>query len=112
MRLGTMNRRVTIRQPTAPTRNAMNEPVTGWTTLGTFWAQQDERQSRATESTQAGQTRAQLTRVWELRWTERTAQIGLKDRAVCEGVEYEIEAVTEVGRRAGIRITATGPVPL
>lgn len=106
-----MTRRVTIRQKSAPTRNAMNEPVTVWTTLGTFWGQEDERQSRGTESAEAGQVRAQLTRVWDLRWTERTALIGPLDRAICGGTEYEIQSATELGRREGIRIVCVGPVP-
>jgi len=110
-RLGTMNRRVTIRQPSAPTRNAMNEPVTTWTTLGTFAAEEDERASKGMEAVQAGQVRAQLHRVWDIRWTERTARITPKDRAVCLGVEYEIQSATEVGRRKWIRIMAIGPVP-
>jgi len=110
-RLGKMNRRVTIRQQSAPTRNAMNEPVTVWTKLGSFWAEEDEGQSKGTEVVQAGQVRAQIHRVWDLRWTERTARITPKDRAICQGVEYEIQSATELGRRKGIRIMAIGPVP-
>lgn len=110
MRLGKMQRRVTIRQASAPTRNAMNEPVRVWTALGDFWAEEDERAARGSEAIQAGQVRAEQQRVWHLRWTQRTATIRPLDRAVCDGVEYEITSATEIGRRAGIRITATGPV--
>lgn len=110
MRAGRLDRRLTIRQASAPTRNAMNEPVRVWTALGTFWAEEDERAARGMEAVQAGQVRAEQTRVWRLRWSTRTAKIRAADRAVFEGVEYEITNAIEIGRRVGIRITATGPV--
>ncbi len=112
MRLGKMHRRVTIRQKAAPTRNAMNEPVTVWTTLGSFWAEEDERRSKGMESVQAGQVRAQLHRVWRLRWTDRTARIGPLDRVLSGGIAFEVTSATELGRRAGIEIVAIGPVEI
>lgn len=110
MRIGKMHRRVTIRQQSAPTRNAMNEPRAVWTTLGKFWAEEDERASKGTEGVQAGQVFAQNHRVWRVRWTTRTATISAKDRALCDGVEYEIVSAIEKGRRVSIEITAIGPV--
>lgn len=109
-RLGKMNRRITIWQQSASTRNAMNEPVRGWTRLDSFWAEEDERAAKGTEGVQAGQVRAQLHRVWRIRWTQRTATISELDRVMCGGVEYEIVSAIEKGRRDHIQITAIGPV--
>ena len=111
MRLGKMHRRITIRKQSAPTRNAMNEPVRVWTTLGTFWAEEDERALRGMETVQAGQQRASEQRTWHVRWTERTATIGPLDRVIFAGAEYEIVSAFEIGRRDKIEIKATGPVP-
>lgn len=102
MRLGKLNKRITVRRASAPTRNAMNEPVEVWGDLGKFWAEQIDQ--RPTESWKAGQTAAQVERVWRVRWHARTATISPSDRLVCDGREFQIIGVTEVGRRVGIEI--------
>jgi len=102
MRLGRLNKRITIRRAAAPTRNAMNEPVEVWTDFGSFMAEQV--QQRPTESWKAGQTAAQSERVWRVRWTARTAKISPLDRLICDGREFEITAASEMGRRAGVEI--------
>lgn len=102
MRLGRLNKRIMIRRATAPTRNAMNEPVEVWTDYGAFWA--EPVQQRPTESWKAGQTAAQSERVWRVRWTARTATISPLDRLICDGREFEIIAAFEIGRRVGVEI--------
>lgn len=111
MRAGSLDRRITVSQKSAPTRNAMNEPVEVWTVLGTFAAEEVKRRSMGTEVVQAGQVRVQLHRTWRIRWTTRTASISPLDRVQYSGVEYEIQSATEMGRREGIEIMAIGPVP-
>ncbi len=106
MRLGRLNKRITIRRASAPTRNAMNEPVEVWADFGKFWAEQV--QQRPTESWKAGQTAAQVERVWRVRWTARTATISPSDRLNCDGREFQIIGVTEIGRRVGIEIVGIG----
>jgi head-tail adaptor len=106
MRLGKMDRRVTVRRATTPARNALNEPIEVWTDLGTFWAEQLSQAPR--ESWKAAQTAAQVERVWRLGWNQRTASISPSDRLVCDGREYQIIGVTEVGRRKGVEIVAIG----
>lgn len=102
MRLGRLNRRITIRRASAPTRNAMNEPVEDWADFGTFSAEQ--LQQRPTESWKAGQTAAQIETVWRVRWLVRTATISPSDRLICDGREYQIIGVTEPVRRSVIEI--------
>lgn len=102
MRLGKLNKRIVIRRATAATRNAMNEPVEVWADFGGFMA--EPLQQRPTESWKAGQTAAQVERAWRVRWTARSATISASDRLVCDGREFQIIGVTEVGRRVGIEI--------
>lgn len=102
MRLGRLNKRIVIRRATAPTRNALNEPVENWAEVGPFWAEQV--QQRATESWKAGQTAAQHERIWRVRWTNRTAAITPSDRLLCDGCEFQIIGVSEIGRRIGVEI--------
>lgn len=104
MRLGKLNKRITIRRASAATRNAMNEPVESWTDFASWWAEQV--QQRPTESWKAGQTAAQVERVWRVRWSDRAATITASDRLRCDAREFQIIGVTEIGRRIGIEIVA------
>jgi head-tail adaptor len=110
MRLGPLNRRITIRRASAPARNALNEPIASWSNFGTFWAEEDARRFKGSEGLQAGGVRAQALRCWRLRWSARTATISPADRVACGGVTYEIVSATEIGRREGVEIVAIGPV--
>lgn len=104
MRLGRLDRRITVQRRGAPSRNDMNEPVETWSDVGTFWAEQV--QQRPTEAWKAGQTAAQVETVFRVRWLERTASITPLDRLICEGRDYRIVGVTEPVRRAVIEIVA------
>lgn len=102
MRLGKLNKRITIRRAGAATRNALNEPIASWSDFGSFMAEQIDQ--RPTESWKAGQTAAQAERAWRIRWSDRAATITPRDRLVCDGREFEIIGVMEIGRRAAIQI--------
>ena len=67
-----------------------------------FMAEQIDQ--RPTESWKAGQTAAQVERVWRIRWSDRAASITPSDRLNCDGREFQIIGVTEIGRRIGIQI--------
>lgn len=102
MRLGKQNKRIVIRRASAPTRNALNEPIESWAEFGRFMAEQV--QQRPMESWKAGQTAAQVERVWRVRWSDRAATITPSDRLTCDAREFQIIGVTEIGRRVGIEI--------
>jgi hypothetical protein len=42
-----------------------------------------------------------------VRWSPFTAGISPKDRLTCEGVEYDITGIKEIGRRVGVEISAS-----
>jgi len=103
MRLGKLNKRIAIRRVSSSTRNGLNEAIDVWAEFGRFMAEQV--QQTPTEGWKADQTAAQVTRIWRLRWTARAATISPSDRLVCDGREFSIIGVTEIGRRVGVQIT-------
>lgn len=104
MRAGKRNKRITIMRQGATTRNALNEPVGGFDEFGKFWSARLTQ--RPTEGWKAGQTAAQVERVFNVRYTNRTATITPSDRLICDNQTFEIIGVTEKERREGIDIVA------
>lgn len=54
----------------------------------------------------AAQLEATVTTRFKVRWYGFTGGITPKDRLLCEGVEYRITGIKEVGRREWLEITA------
>lgn len=54
-----------------------------------------------------------VTTRFQVRWSSFMAGITREDRLVCEGVEYGIAGIKEIGRREGIEISCItiGPAP-
>jgi len=103
VRLGRLNKRITIRRKSAPTRNAMNEPVVIWADFASFWAQPIEQKN--SEARLADQVAEQSVRVWRVRWNARTATISPLDRLICDGREFEVTSAIEIDRHAAIEIS-------
>lgn len=101
MRAGRLDRRVTIQQRTLE-RNAYGEQVETWSTLATVWGQRQDLRGR--EFYAARQVVAEVTTVFRLRY--RT-DVTVLNRLVCEGVTYDINQVSELGRHDGLEILAT-----
>ena len=53
---------------------------------------------------------ANVTTRFQLRLSAFTAGITPADRLVCEGREYDISGIKEIGRRVGLEVTATARV--
>lgn len=88
----------------AETRNAMNEVTSEFEKFGSF--QSARLTQKPTEGWKAGQTAAQVERMFNVRYTARTASITASDRLICDGNTYQIIGVTEHGRQHGIDIVA------
>ncbi len=81
--------------------------------LGECWAQVAPAPGR--ERFQSGETAAEATTVFTIRWQRTLADLGPKDRVkypIQTGLGvlpelYDIHAVVELGRREGLQITAT-----
>lgn len=58
------------------------------------------------ERWRAGEVAAHITTRFRVRWSLFTAGITPKDRLTCEGREYDISGIKEIGRREALEITA------
>lgn len=77
-----------------------------WSNLGgPVWAAKRDVSDR--ERMQAMEIAASITTRFQVRYSGCTASITPKDRLVCEGVEYNITGIKELGRRIGFEITAS-----
>ena len=58
------------------------------------------------ERMRAAEVQANITARFRVRWCNFAAGITAKDRLFCEGVEYDISGIKEIGRREYREITA------
>lgn len=104
MQAGKLDRRVQFRRFTLTDD--------GFTTVETWadhgapvWASRRDVSDR--ERMAAMEVSATITTRFQVRWSRFTAGITPKDRLTCEGAEYEITGIKELGRRQGFEITAS-----
>ena len=98
MSAGTLDRRATF------TPSGFNEPIATWSDLVTVWA--GRRDASAGESYRAQQVGAEITTRFTIRWSSQVADVNPSDRIACEGRDYNITAVRDVGRRLWREIDA------
>lgn len=101
MNFSKMDRRVTL-LTYAPTRDAAGGVVEAWTDGAEVWAERRDQPGR--EVLAAGQINAATSALFFIRYR---SDIGAKDRLRCEGLEYDIVSLKEIGRRDGVEIAAT-----
>ena len=103
MEAGKLDRRVQFRRFTLIDDGFAQ--VESWVDYGLpAWAQR--RFVSDGEQVAAAQVAARITARFLVRWTFATGAITPKDRLICEGREYDITGVKEIGRREGVEITA------
>jgi SPP1 family predicted phage head-tail adaptor len=103
MRAGKLDRRITLER-FGMTYNEWNEPTSGWSELGTRWASKNDISDG--EKLRAAQVGASVTTRFQVRYDSMTKTLTAADRLTCEGREYAIVGIKELGRREGIEITA------
>jgi SPP1 family predicted phage head-tail adaptor len=101
---GPLDRRLTLRRA-AVTTNSLNEPIQNWSDLATVWASKADVSDG--ERVRAQAIGSSITTRFQVRHSSITATLTPEDRVVCEGREYEITGIKEIGRRVGVEITAT-----
>ena len=100
---GKLDRRIILQRFTA-TRDEYNEPVRSWTTLATVSASYEPLSDG--EVYRAGETMAEASARFVVRYSSTVADMSPVDRLVFDGRTYEIVRAKEIGRRVGIEITA------
>ena len=101
MRAGKMDRWITIEQFTA-VQDSYGQETETWSEFKSVWAEKVDIKAR--ERFAAQQDIAEETTRFRLRWLE---DVTPKMRIVLDGKTYDIEGIAELGRRAGLEITAT-----
>jgi SPP1 family predicted phage head-tail adaptor len=103
MEAGKLDRRVQFRRFTLIDDGFAQ--VESWVDHGSaVWAERRLVSDR--EQVAAAQVAARITARFVVRWSNLTGAITPKDRLICEGREYDITGVKEIGRREGVEITA------
>ena len=101
---GKLDRKIVLQRFTS-TRDEFNEPVLTWATLATRSASYEPLSDG--ERFRAGETAANASARFVIRYSAAAADLDPKDRLTFEGVTYEIVRVKEIGRREGIEITTS-----
>lgn len=100
MNSGKLDRRVDLLAP-SPVRDASGSVADEWRTAATVWAEKVEQGGR--EFRAAGALNAETTALFTLRWR---ADVNPGWRVSMDGREWEILAVSEIGRREFMRVQA------
>jgi SPP1 family predicted phage head-tail adaptor len=104
MEAGKLDRRVILLRASVTRAPRSNAPVETWVELARRWA--SKRTVSDGEAAKSAEIAATITDRFQIRWEARFADLNPKDRLMCEGREYNIVAVREVGRREGWEISA------
>ena len=102
---GKLDRRIVL-QRFSETRDAYNEPVKTWATLASRSASYEPLSDG--ERFRAGETAANASARFVIRWSSAVQTLNPKDRLTFDGDTYEIVRVKEIGRREGLEITVSG----
>lgn len=100
---GPLDRRITIRRKSV-TAGDFNSPVETWHDDPPVWAAKQD--ASAAEGYRAQEVGARITRRFTIRWSANASTITPEHRVLFEGIEHDIVAVRDVGRRRWREIDA------
>lgn len=107
MQAGKLDRRIQFRRATLADDGFSQ--VETWADHGcAVWGSKKEISDG--ERWRAGAVDATVTARFQVRWSELTRGITPRDRLLCEGLEYDIVGIKEIGRRVGLELTANARV--
>lgn len=102
MRAGSFDRVVTVeRQFETSEEDVFGSPILEWRPVHRFWAGKIHKAED--EAFAASQRYAKRTVTFSSYWLE---DIKETDRLICDGVQYDIRGLREIGFREGIEISA------
>ncbi len=104
MDAGRLDVRIVIQRATT-TPDGFNEGAETWSTLATVWAKAQPVSDG--ERWQAGQTLANETTRFTIRWASWVSSVNPRDRISYDGRIWDIQGVKNIGRDAYREITAT-----
>lgn len=83
----------------ATTKDSYGEEIIAWTPLLTVWASKADERGR--EYLASNVERAETRTLFRVRWR---SDLKAQDRLICEGIDYDIEGIAEIGRRRGLEL--------
>lgn len=98
---GRMDRRVAIWRNMGTTAGPTGQPTEDWQVWKTVWM--GTRDVRSDERFRADQELATRSTVFVSHYIDGVLST---DRLVCEGITYDVIGIAEMGRHAGLEITA------
>lgn len=104
MRAGRLDRRITIQEQSTSFDDTGGQVMT-WTDVATVWAEKVENNGQ--ERFLSEQFIGKTARSFRIRWSETVKVVTTKHRVMFDGVDHDIVAVAELGRREGIRLDCT-----
>ncbi|MFA5897937.1 MAG: phage head closure protein [Hyphomicrobium sp.] len=103
MLAGKLDRRISIERASTA-QDDTGQEIETWLPVATVWA--SWRRASARETLAAAEIAAEVTDVFDIRWSYLVAEINPKDQIIFDGRTYDISAVAEIGRREGMQIAA------
>jgi SPP1 family predicted phage head-tail adaptor len=101
MNFGRQDRQLMLQRPASAPQDAFGAPApAGWVDVAKVWGWQ--KPTTGTELTLGEQLTAQQVVTWQIRYRRDVVPTW---QFTCEGRTYQITAVAEVGRRAGLLLT-------
>ena len=101
MNFGLFDRQLVLQRPTTVPQDAFGAPApAGFEDVATVWGQQ--KPGAGTEGVLGEQLTAQQVVTWQIRYRRDVVPSW---QFTCEGRTYQITAVAEIGRRAGLLLT-------
>jgi SPP1 family predicted phage head-tail adaptor len=104
MDAGALDDRIVIQRATT-VPDGFNNPVETWSTLATVWSKAGPVSDG--ERWKAGQTLANETIRFTIRWANWVSGVNPRDRILYEGRTFDIQGVKDIGRKGYREITAT-----
>jgi SPP1 family predicted phage head-tail adaptor len=101
MRLGPLDRRVTVQRETVTSTDDLNNPVTAWSDLFDAWA--SVRFDFEDENVAAQQRYAERVVTFTIRWQ---SDVKTTDRVLFESDPFNILGIRELGRKDGLELKA------
>lgn len=98
MRAGPLDRRIELQSRTTA-KDSYGEEVISFTSLAFVWA--SKRDERGREFLASNAERAEAMTIWAIRWR---SDVKAQDRLVYATVQYDIESISELGRRDGLEL--------
>lgn len=107
MQAGRLDRRVQFRRATMAHDGLAS--VETWANYGSAqWAEKTDISDG--EKWRAGSVGASVTTRFRVRWSTVMSELTPKDRLVCDGRDYDIVGIKEIGRRNSLEITAAARI--